>query len=564
MSQNAKKRRLSASNVTRDENDEESNLLAALRSSVHNMDQYEQDVLKSAELEGAPKLITSNQGLLGFPPLQALAPSGRAFSDLPHAQTLLSKIRGQLHQQPHNLSLLLKQQMLLNFVHTTTNDFDLCLRPQEELRHEQVRRKRFQRQVEQQLQKEKSSQSYSSKRRQLLNKEKPTSAKVQGAPKSALKRSSKGRQDEGIAQDSDEEAGSRLESIKAGSQKSVSFATTSNKAPRRRIGIQKRRKLQAQGEGQGGDVDHETDEEWNRRKASIRKRREEREKRRQKRREKWIEEQQSRKIASEESSEDEKEFDFDATVESATEEQAVANAASTVTAESPEVPTKEENSATVVPISVASCPICQESIEAPSAGEVDAALSKHMAECQTSRRRTRGSRQSTERTRVSKVSYVEEDIEEDERKPAGRRLSEQIDNDEAFEQIGVDEDDEELIADESPDDTYPRQYQKGKKKSASTISNESYTLRRAVDDFDEEYYEDRVDDWIDYGIGRMRKMKERDETEQPPGEEILEGGLTIPAWVNDRLFPYQRTGLQWMWELHRQQAGGIIGGTIVL
>jgi DNA excision repair protein ERCC-6 len=82
-----------------------------------------------------------------------------------------------------------------------------------------------------------------------------------------------------------------------------------------------------------------------------------------------------------------------------------------------------------------------------------------------------------------------------------------------------------------------------------------------LDDFEEDDYEDRVDEWIAHGIDRMRVMKERDETEQPPGEEVYDGGLTIPAWVNDNLFPYQRTGLQWMWELHRQQAGGIIGGT---
>ena len=58
------------------------------------------------------------------------------------------------------------------------------------------------------------------------------------------------------------------------------------------------------------------------------------------------------------------------------------------------------------------------------------------------------------------------------------------------------------------------------------------------------------------GVGYWRE-------ETPPGEEEYDGGLVVPAWINDRLFPYQRTGLQWMWELHRQQAGGIIGDEMV-
>jgi len=81
----------------------------------------------------------------------------------------------------------------------------------------------------------------------------------------------------------------------------------------------------------------------------------------------------------------------------------------------------------------------------------------------------------------------------------------------------------------------------------------------SIDDWDEDFYEDRVDDWIDNGPENMPIMKERDVNEIPPGEEEYDGGLIVPAWINDRLFPYQRTGLQWMWELHRQQAGGILG-----
>lgn len=47
------------------------------------------------------------------------------------------------------------------------------------------------------------------------------------------------------------------------------------------------------------------------------------------------------------------------------------------------------------------------------------------------------------------------------------------------------------------------------------------------------------------------------------GEETpfveLEGGLKIPETIFSRLFDYQKVGVQWLWELHCQRAGGIIG-----
>ncbi|KAM7257912.1 hypothetical protein ACFE04_013653 [Oxalis oulophora] len=39
----------------------------------------------------------------------------------------------------------------------------------------------------------------------------------------------------------------------------------------------------------------------------------------------------------------------------------------------------------------------------------------------------------------------------------------------------------------------------------------------------------------------------------------LEGGLKIPETIFKELFEYQKVGVQWLWELHCQKAGGIIG-----
>ena len=72
-------------------------------------------------------------------------------------------------------------------------------------------------------------------------------------------------------------------------------------------------------------------------------------------------------------------------------------------------------------------------------------------------------------------------------------------------------------------------------------------------------YEERVEAWVKNGLEKMpNHEKLRDEAELPGAHE-LNGGLLVPAWINDRLFSYQRTGVQWMWELHQQYVGGIVG-----
>lgn len=55
----------------------------------------------------------------------------------------------------------------------------------------------------------------------------------------------------------------------------------------------------------------------------------------------------------------------------------------------------------------------------------------------------------------------------------------------------------------------------------------------------------------------------QDGGEDAEGDEAsfvtLEGGLKIPDAIFSQLFDYQKVGVQWLWELHCQRAGGIIG-----
>lgn len=50
-----------------------------------------------------------------------------------------------------------------------------------------------------------------------------------------------------------------------------------------------------------------------------------------------------------------------------------------------------------------------------------------------------------------------------------------------------------------------------------------------------------------------------DVDDSDPSFVTLEGGLKIPEIIFSKLFDYQKVGVQWLWELHCQRAGGIIG-----
>ncbi len=40
---------------------------------------------------------------------------------------------------------------------------------------------------------------------------------------------------------------------------------------------------------------------------------------------------------------------------------------------------------------------------------------------------------------------------------------------------------------------------------------------------------------------------------------VFEGGFALPEALYARLFDYQKTAVKWLWELHRQESGGIVG-----
>lgn len=121
---------------------------------------------------------------------------------------------------------------------------------------------------------------------------------------------------------------------------------------------------------------------------------------------------------------------------------------------------------------------------------------------------------------------------------------------------------------------------KGAKKSNQDLPVEQDL--EGVDDGDEKLYQARLMDWIKKRRHARTKAlnngesaaSERDSHDNGTGpadgdewlmphptrpDTVLEGGLRLPGDIYPSLFDYQKTGVQWLWELYQQRVGGVIG-----
>ncbi|XP_020664432.3 DNA excision repair protein ERCC-6 [Pogona vitticeps] len=83
-------------------------------------------------------------------------------------------------------------------------------------------------------------------------------------------------------------------------------------------------------------------------------------------------------------------------------------------------------------------------------------------------------------------------------------------------------------------------------------------IKKYKDDGDEDCYKQRLRKW------RKQQLKDK-EARRMAGEESEESdtefpeGYKVPGFLFKKLFKYQQTGVRWLWELHCQQVGGILG-----
>ncbi|CBI37137.3 unnamed protein product, partial [Vitis vinifera] len=71
--------------------------------------------------------------------------------------------------------------------------------------------------------------------------------------------------------------------------------------------------------------------------------------------------------------------------------------------------------------------------------------------------------------------------------------------------------------------------------------------------------EDTSDNLVTSSNEEVNREDIEDADDNEPPCVTLEGGLRIPESIFSKLFDYQKVGVQWLWELHCQQVGGIIG-----
>ncbi|XP_032693656.1 DNA excision repair protein ERCC-6 [Lontra canadensis] len=80
---------------------------------------------------------------------------------------------------------------------------------------------------------------------------------------------------------------------------------------------------------------------------------------------------------------------------------------------------------------------------------------------------------------------------------------------------------------------------------------------RCRDDGDEDYYKQRLRRWNKLRLrDKEKSLKLEDDSEESDAEF---DDFKMPGFLFKKLFKYQQTGVRWLWELHCQQAGGILG-----
>lgn len=94
--------------------------------------------------------------------------------------------------------------------------------------------------------------------------------------------------------------------------------------------------------------------------------------------------------------------------------------------------------------------------------------------------------------------------------------------------------------------------------------------QRNIDDGDEEFYQARLKEWVNKrsNLRKEQKSDGKDDADNVPEwfkahpsiqDAILNESFKLPGDIYPSLFDYQKTCVQWLWELYSQKTGGIIG-----
>nr|XP_034993651.1 DNA excision repair protein ERCC-6 isoform X2 [Zootoca vivipara] len=83
-------------------------------------------------------------------------------------------------------------------------------------------------------------------------------------------------------------------------------------------------------------------------------------------------------------------------------------------------------------------------------------------------------------------------------------------------------------------------------------------IKQCRDDGNEDYYKQRLRRWHKQQLKDREERQKMGEDSDDSDAEFAEG-FRLPGFLFKKLFKYQQTGVGWLWELHCQQVGGILG-----
>ncbi|KAM4598757.1 DNA excision repair protein ERCC-6 [Fundulus diaphanus] len=83
--------------------------------------------------------------------------------------------------------------------------------------------------------------------------------------------------------------------------------------------------------------------------------------------------------------------------------------------------------------------------------------------------------------------------------------------------------------------------------------------KKSKDDGDVDCYRQRMRRWKRQRLREREEKRERGEELTDDSDAEFDEGFKVPGFLWKKLYKYQQTGVRWMWELHCQQAGGILG-----
>ena len=153
----------------------------------------------------------------------------------------------------------------------------------------------------------------------------------------------------------------------------------------------------------------------------------------------------------------------------------------------------------------------------------------------------------------------------------GKRENENEIEEEEEEYVDEDDDDDDYSDSKLDDILIEDSDDEAAAKSGETVSNEDDTKIISEEDF----IEDNDDNNSNNNETKTSHNEEGEDNDIETSEDIDEkelfryfqgsdvkdfgDGFSVPLWVHKRLYGYQRVGVQWLWELHKHESGGILG-----